>query len=97
MAKWGSLWFRKMASQKQMVSKMARQKQMVSKMSGNPSVPLSEKEVVVFENWLIPVGHCHNRKSRECTSYNKYPTMLSFGSISILECTMHKGRDTVQM
>jgi hypothetical protein len=37
MANWGSLWFRKMARQKQMVSKMARQKQMVSKMSGNPS------------------------------------------------------------
>jgi hypothetical protein len=37
MANWGSLWFRKMACQKQMVSKIARQKQMVSKMSGNPS------------------------------------------------------------
>jgi hypothetical protein len=37
MANWGSLWFRKMARQKQMVSKMARHKQMVSKMSGNPS------------------------------------------------------------
>ncbi len=38
MAKWGSLWFCKIARQKQMVSKMAHQKQMVSKMSGNPSV-----------------------------------------------------------
>jgi hypothetical protein len=37
MANWGSLWFRKIARQKQMVSKKARQKQMVSKMSGNPS------------------------------------------------------------
>jgi hypothetical protein len=37
MANWGSLWFRKMARHKQMVSKMARHKQMVSKMSGNPS------------------------------------------------------------
>jgi hypothetical protein len=40
MANWGSLWFRKMARQKQMVSKMARQKQIVSKMSGNPSAIL---------------------------------------------------------
>jgi hypothetical protein len=40
MANWGSLWFRKMAHQKQIVSKMARQKQMVSKMSGKSSVTL---------------------------------------------------------
>jgi hypothetical protein len=46
MAKWGSLWFCKMARQKQMVSKMARQKQMVLKMSGNPSVQL------VFQAWI---------------------------------------------
>jgi hypothetical protein len=61
MAKWGSLWFCKMARQKQMVSKMARQKQMVSKMSGNPSEMTfcqRHRYRPSIQSLLLTIEHC---------------------------------------